>query len=234
MQYLITLSGFNKFSDKALKPLAFLSAIFLLIGLYYSLILSPPDYQQGEAVRIMYIHVPSAWLSLGTYFGLTLSSISFLIWRNPLSAIFVKAMIPIGAVFCLICLLTGAIWGKPIWGVFWVWDARLTSVLILFFMYIGLLLLFNAFDSEERAMRSVAILAIIGSINLPIIRFSVKWWNTLHQPASIMRMDKPALHQDMLIPLILMSLAFLLIFATTLILSAKTEINKKKAKRIEI
>jgi heme exporter protein C len=231
MQYWITPNRFNKFSKTAIPVFAVATAILFLVGLYFSLIISPADYQQGEAVRIMYIHVPSAWLSMGVYISISVSAISFLVWKNPLSALFMKSAIPIGAVFAMICLVTGAIWGRPIWGVYWVWDARLTSMLILFFIYIGLYILYKSFDSEEKAGKATAVLALIGLVNIPIIRFSVVWWNTLHQPASVMRLDKPAMATEMLVPLIIMGFAFLFLFLTLLIVSVKTEILKKKAIR---
>lgn len=231
MQYWITPNRFNKFSKFAIPAFAIVTSLLFAVGLYFSLIASPADYQQGEAVRIMYIHVPSAWLSMGAYISISVSAISFLVWKNPLSALFMKCAIPIGAVFSVICLVTGAIWGRPIWGVYWVWDARLTSMLILFFIYIGLYILYKSFDSEEKASKATAVLALIGLVNIPIIRFSVVWWNTLHQPASVMRLDKPAMATEMLIPLLIMGFAFLFLFLTLLIVSVKTEILKKKTIR---
>jgi heme exporter protein C len=232
MQYIITPNRFNKFEKVALPVFAVLTFISFIIGIYFALIKSPADYQQGESVRMMYVHVPAAWLSLGIYLGIALSAASYLIWKNPLSGIFMKAEIPIGAVFSLICLITGALWGRPVWGVYWVWDARLTSMLILFFLYVGLYILYNSFEDEEKAARATSVLALIGLVNLPIIRFSVKWWNTLHQPASVMRLDRPAMAPEILTPLMLMFVFFLLLFLTMLILSAKTEILKRKNQRI--
>lgn len=231
MQFWITPTRFNKFEKVALPVFAFITLLLGALGLYLSLISSPADYQQGEFVRIMYVHVPAAWLSMGVYLSISISSASFLIWKNPLSGIFLKCSIPIGAVFCTICLITGMLWGKPIWGVYWVWDARLTSVLILLFVYIGLYILYNAFEDEEKAARSTAVLALVGLVNIPIIRMSVKWWNTLHQPASVMRLDKPALSPEILQPLIVMGLFFLFLFLTLLIVKAKTEILRRKNQR---
>jgi len=232
MQYLITPQSFNKYSRLLLPIFSAAACIFFLAGIYFALIASPPDYQQGETVRIMYVHVPSAWLSLGVYLSLTLSAASYLIWRNPLSGIFLKCSIPIGAIFCLICLITGALWGRPIWGVYWAWDARLTSMLVLFFLYLGLYILYMSYEDEEKASRATAVLAIIGVVNLPVIRFSVKWWNTLHQPASVMRLDKPALSPEMLVPLLVMFAFFLFLFLSLLLLSVKTEILKRKNRRV--
>lgn len=233
IQQFITITRFNKVA-KILLPLSIIASILLLgWGVYSALIGSPIDYQQGEYVRIMYIHVPSAWLSLGIYFSIFMSAISFLAWRNPMSVIFIRSLIPIGALFCLICLITGMIWGKPIWGVYWVWDARLTSVLVLFFLYMGLYILSNSFENEEKELKATAVLAIIGAVNLPIIRFSVKWWNTLHQPASIMRLDKPALHPDIMQPLLIMTGFFLSFTLMIFILRVKTIILEKKNLRQE-
>lgn len=173
-----------------------------------ALLASPPDYQQGEAMRIMYIHVPASWLALGIYTLMAISSASFLIWRLPLGDLIAQAAAPLGAVFTLISLVTGAIWGKPMWGTWWVWDARLTSMLILFFLYIGYLALRQSFDDPLQAQKPAAYLALIGWINVPIIKGSVEWWHTLHQGASVFRLKGPALHLDMLVPLFVMFAAF--------------------------
>ena len=231
MQHLITASKFNKWSSKLLPFFLTSMLITFIAGIYLALIASPQDYQQGETVRIMYVHVPAAWLTLSIYFIIALSSASYLIWRNPLSAIFIKSLLPIGISFCFICLVTGMLWGKPIWGVYWAWDARLTAVLILFIMYAGLIMVLKSIENEQRALKTTAIIAIIGAVNLPIIRFSVKWWNTLHQPASVMRFDSPAIHNDILIPLIVMFLFFLFFFLSVFLYNAKTEILKKKNQR---
>lgn len=205
--------------------------IAFLTGLYFALFQSPPDYQQGELVRIMYIHVPAAWFSLSIYFFCALSGISLLVWKNPLSGIFLKALIPIGTAFCIICLVTGSIWGKPSWGVYWAWDARLTSMLILLFLFLGLKIMLTASDNEERSLKLTSILAIIGVVNLPIIKFSVDWWNTLHQPASLTKFSTPSIHPDILLPLMLMTLFYALLSALLFILKVKTELNKKTSRR---
>ena len=175
-----------------------------LIGLYYALVAAPPDYQQGEAYRIMFVHVPAAWMALMAYGMMAVASIVGIIWRHPLAEIAARAAAPIGAVFTLIALITGSVWGQAMWGTYWVWDARLTSVLILFFLYVGYIALHDAFDDPARGARAAAILCLVGSVNLPIIKFSVEWWNTLHQPASILRADGPAIHPSMLTPLLVM------------------------------
>ena len=161
----------------------------ILLALYFGIFSSPADYQQGETVRIMYVHVPAAWMALFAYTFMALASGSFLIWKHPLADLSAQAAAPIGAGFTAIALVTGALWGQPMWGTWWVWDARLTSVLILFFLYLGYMALVNGFDDPERGSRMGAILALVGFVNVPIIKFSVDWWNTLHQPASISRLD---------------------------------------------
>jgi heme exporter protein C len=180
-------------------------------GLYLALWASPADYQQGDAVRIMYVHVPSAWLGLGVYTSAAIAALIALVWRHRLAEIYMDAAMPLGAVFTLLCLVTGALWGQPIWGTWWVWDARLTAVLVLFIQYLGYGALRHAFDDQQRGLQAGAVLLLIGAINIPIIKFSVDWWNTLHQPASISRLGKPTLDSTMLKPLLVMALAF---FAT--------------------
>ncbi len=203
-------------------------------GLYFALISSPADYQQGQTVRIMYIHVPSAWMAMFIYANMSIASAVALIWKHPLAHLAARSSAPIGAAFTFICLATGMLWGKPTWGTWWVWDARLTSVLILFFLYIGYIVLINAFDDASRAMRASAVLAIVGAINLPIIKFSVDWWNTLHQPASIARLDAPAIHSSMLTPLLLMTAAFMGIYAVLLILSINSELIRARIRSMRI
>ena len=189
-----------------------ISIILLLVGLWFSLYQSPIDYQQGNAVRIMYIHVPSAWMSMGIYSFIALSSFFGLIYGHITAFTLAKAAAPIGATFTAICLISGSAWGKPMWGTWWVWDARLTSVLILFFFYIGYIVFSKSFNDFSKGEKFSSILAIIGLVNLPIIKFSVDYWNTLHQPASISKFGAPSIHIDMLIPLLIMFLAFIFIF----------------------
>lgn len=224
----LTPSSFNKIFDLAIKPLVVLFAIIFSYSLYNALISSPTDYQQGEFVRIMYIHVPSAWLALSIYLAIAVMGLSYLVWRNIMAAYFMKALIPIGAIFSLICLVTGSLWGRPVWGVYWVWDARLTSMLILFFLYIGLYLFYNSHNSEDKAVKLTSVLAIIGVVNLPIIKFSVDWWNTLHQPASLTKIAKPSMHIDIMQPLLLMFASFLILTIILFMLKVKTEIINKK------
>ena len=178
-----------------------------LYGLYLGFLASPADYQQGETVRIMYIHVPAAWMALMAYFVMAVAAFFFLVWKHPLADIGARAMALPGAGFALICLVTGSFWGRPMWGTWWVWDARLTSMLILFFLYIGYIALADGFDRSERGSKSASVLLLVGVINLPIIKFSVDWWNTLHQGASVMRLDGPSIDPSMLTPLLLMAVA---------------------------
>jgi len=206
----------------------------ILLALYFGIFSSPADYQQGETVRIMYVHVPAAWMALFAYTLMALASGSFLIWKHPLADLSAQATAPIGAGFTAIALVTGALWGQPMWGTWWVWDARLTSVLILFFLYLGYMALVNGFDDPERGSRMGAILALVGFVNVPIIKFSVDWWNTLHQPASISRLDAPAIDTSMLIPLLLMALGFKLFFISILILRIKIQLLKKRIRSIQL
>ena len=198
------------------------------IGTWLGLVASPPDYQQGESVRIMYVHVPAAWMALFVYACIAISSAAALVWKHPLAEIFAHAAAPIGAGFTLLCLITGSLWGKPMWGTWWVWDARLTSVLILFFLYLGYIALWEAFDDPQRGAQSASILALIGAVNLPIIKFSVDWWNTLHQPASLMRFDSPAIDPSMLWPLLIMALGFKLYFVVLVLLRMRGELIARR------
>ena len=222
------------FSNRLFNFLIVLMLLFVFVGLIYALFLSPPDFIQGDSVRIMYVHVPSAWMSLFIYACIAGSSAIALIWKNPVAFIFAKASSPIGALFTLITLVTGSLWGKPMWGAWWVWDARLTSVLLLFFIYIAHISLLNAFDNPKRGERPSAILALVGIINLPIIKWSVDWWNTLHQPASVTRLDTPAIHYEMLIPLLVMSLSFMLYYITIVIIRMHNEILVRKINSLRI
>ena len=212
---------FLRLADRLLPWLIPAAAIVLGLGLYLALIGSPPDYQQGETVRIMYVHVPAAWMAMSTYLLLALAGAAALIWRHPLAEVAAEAMAPLGAGFTFIALVSGSLWGRPMWGTYWVWDARLTSFLLLFFLYLGHIALTHAFDDRQRGRRSAAVLAIVGVINLPIIKFSVDWWNTLHQPASIMRMGGISIDPAMLWPLLTMMAAFQLYFFALLALRMK-------------
>ena len=206
----------------------------MVSGLYFALIGSPSDYQQGETVRIMYIHVPSAWMALFCYTALAVASGLALIWKHPLADLAARATAPSGAGFTFLALITGSLWGKPMWGTWWVWDARLTSVLILFFLYLGYMALQDAFDDAERGAKASAVLALVGFINVPIIKFSVDWWNTLHQPASVLKMSGPAIHSSMLVPLLLMALAFKGYYIWLLLIRIRGEINSMKIQALRL
>jgi len=208
--------------------------ICLGTGLYFALFVSPPDYQQGETVRIMYVHVPAAWMAMFCYTAMALASAASMVWRHLVAQIIAKATAPIGASFTFLALATGSLWGKPMWGTWWVWDARLTSVLILFFLYLGFIALQNSFDDPSRGARSASILAIVGAVNVPIIKFSVDWWNTLHQPASVVKLDGPAIHSSMLVPLLLMAIAYTAFYVWILTVRVRAEINTSKIRALRI
>jgi heme exporter protein C len=210
------------------------TAILLAAGLYFALFDSPADYQQGETVRIMYVHVPSAWMALFIYSCIAAASAVALIWRHPLADLIAQNASPIGAAFTFIALVSGSLWGKPMWGTWWVWDARLTSMLILFFLYLGHIALARAFDDPVRGARAAAILALAGFVNVPIIKFSVDWWNTLHQPASIMRLGGPSIDPAMLLPLLLMALAFTAFFVVLLLVRVKAELLAAKLRASQL
>ena len=225
---------FMRIADPILPWTSMGALAAILLALYFGIFDSPADYQQGETVRIMYVHVPAAWMALFTYTVMALASGSFLIWKHPLADLSAQAAAPIGAGFTAIALVTGALWGQPMWGTWWVWDARLTSVLILFFLYLGYMALVNGFDDPERGSRMGAILALVGFVNVPIIKFSVDWWNTLHQPASISRLDAPAIDPSMLTPLLLMAIGFKLFFISILIVRIKIQLLKKRIRSIQL
>lgn len=225
---------FMRASGAVLPWLGLAGAVVLAVGLAWSLIFAPPDYQQGESVRIMFIHVPSAWMAMSVYLFVAVASAVALVWRHPLADVAAQAAAPIGAAFTLVCLATGSLWGRPMWGAWWVWDARLTSVLVLFFLYLGYIALVNAFDDASRGSRAGALLALVGVVNLPIIKFSVDWWNTLHQPASVMRLGGPTIALSMLLPLFVMWIAFMLLFGWLLLLRMRTALNERKAQALRL
>ena len=225
---------FMALSDRLLPLSAVVTALLLGTGLYLSLFASPADYQQGETVRIMYIHVPSAWLAMFGYMVMAGSSAVALIFRHPLADIAAKSAAPIGAAFTFLALVTGSLWGRPMWCTWWVWDARLTSMLILFFLYLGYMALWATIEEPVRAGRAAAVLALVGSINVPIIHYSVVWWNTLHQPASVFRIGGPAIATSMLMPLLIMALGFTLFFVTLLLLRMRAEILRRRVRVLRL
>jgi heme exporter protein C len=208
--------------------LAALTVVLLGVGLYLAFFVAPPDYQQGETVRIMFVHVPAAWLAMFGYMLIAVAALGTLIWRHPLADVAAKAAAPIGATFCFIALVTGSLWGKPMWGTYWVWDARLTSMLVLFLLYLGLIALWQAIEEPGRAGRAAAILALVGAVNIPIIKFSVDWWNTLHQPASIVRLGGPSIDPSMLWPLLVMAVGFTLLFVLLHLIAMRAEILRRR------
>ncbi len=225
---------FTRLAD-AILPWSILATVGLLgAGLYLGLFASPADYQQGETVRIMYVHVPAAWMALMVYTVIAGASATALIWRHPLAHIAARAAAPLGAGFTFLALATGSLWGKPMWGTWWVWDARLTSVLILFFLYLGYMALSNAFEDAARGQRAAAILALVGFVNVPIIKFSVDWWNTLHQPASVTRLDAPAVDPAMLWPLAAMGFGYMTFFLTLLLLRMKSELLAARVRALSL
>ncbi len=225
---------FLRFCQAVLPWAAVACVLTLGVGVTWFLFYVPADYQQGDTVRIMYVHVPAAWMALALYTCVAAGSVSALVWRHPLGEILAKAAAPIGCMFTALALVTGSLWGKPMWGTYWVWDARLTSVLVLFFLYLGYIALHHAFDNPDRGARAASILAIVGFINVPIIKFSVDWWNTLHQPASVVRIDGPTIHTSMLWPLLIMGIGFGLYALVVLIYRVRAEIADRKLRRLEV
>ena len=224
-------SVFLALTRRLLPWVALATAALFALGLYLSFV-APPDYQQGVTVKIMYIHVPAAWLSTFIYGVMALASLGTLVWRHPLADAAQKAAAPLGAGFTFICLVTGSLWGKPMWGTYWVWDARLTSVLVLFILYLGLIALWRSIEDSGRAARATAILTLVGCVNLPIIKFSVDWWNTLHQPASVFRLGGPTIAPELLWPLLVMALAFTLLFLALHLMAIRNEILRRRLARL--
>lgn len=208
---------FFRIANRLLPWLSATAAVLFAVGLYLALVESPPDRQQGETVRIMYVHVPAAWMALFVYVSMAIACFVGLVWRHGLAMMAARAAAPIGLVFTIVCLATGSLWGKPMWGAWWAWDARMTSVLVLAFFYLGYIALVDAFDDPARGQQSAAILCLVGVINVPIVKFSVDWFNTLHQPASVARLDGPTIHSSMLVPLLVMIAAFTVLFLVALV-----------------
>jgi len=219
---------FLNLSGAVLPWMTGVTALLFAVGLFMAFT-APEDYQQGVTVRIMYIHVPAAWLSMMCYTVMAISAIGTLVWRHPLADVSAKAAAPIGAAFTFLALVTGSLWGKPMWGAWWAWgDARLTSVFVLFLMYLGLIALIRAIPDPSRAARLAAIVILVGFVNIPIIKFSVEWWNTLHQPASVIRLDGPSIHPSILYPLLVMALAFTMLFFTLHFSAMRAEIWRRR------
>lgn len=223
---------FTRASGAVLPWLAMLALIITTAGLVWGLFFSPPDWQQGDAVRIMYIHVPAAWLASAGYAGLAVCSVASLVWRHPLADLAAMEIGPVGAGFTALCLMTGSLWGKPMWGTWWVWDARLTSVLILFFLYLGHITLIRAFDNPQRGYRAAAILALLGAVDLPIIKYSVYWWNTLHQPDTITLTGAPSMYITMLWPLLLTTIGYTLVFTAIVLARLGAAVNEHRLRAL--
>lgn len=232
-QRLANPTRFMELSGRVLPWIAGLAAILLGFGLYLTFAVAPPDYQQGQTVKIMFVHVPAAWLGMMAYVVIAVSSFGLLVFRHPLADVSAKAAAPIGAAFTLLALVTGALWGKPMWGAYWVWDARLTSVLILFFLYLGLIALRAALDEDPAlAGKLSAVLGLVGVVVLPVIRFSVDWWNTLHQPSSVLRAGGPAIHSSILVPLLVMAAGFTLLFFALHLTAMRNEILRRRVRTL--
>ena len=222
-------SRFLALSGRALPWLAAATVLAFVVGII-QISFAPDDYQQGATVKIMFIHVPAAWLSIFGWLLMSTAALGTLVWRHPLADVAAKAAAPIGSAFTLMCLVTGSLWGRPMWGTYWVWDARLTSVLVLFLMYLGVLALWRTIEDPMQAARAAAVLTLVGAINVPIIKFSVDWWNTLHQPASVLRLGGSTIHPAILVPLIVMAIAFTLLFLTLHLATMRNEIMRRRVR----
>ena len=219
-------------TDRVQPWLGAAAAVLLGVGLFAAFFLVPPDYQQGETVRIMYIHVPAAWLGMLAYIVMTSASLGVLVWRHPLADAAQKTAAPLGAVFTFVCLVTGSLWGKPMWGTYWVWDARLTSYLVLFLLYLGIIAIRQTMDDTPRGARVAAIMTLVGLIDIPIIKFSVDWWNTLHQPASVFRAGGSTISGSMLWPLLVMAVGASALFLTLHFMALRNEILRRRIARL--
>jgi heme exporter protein C len=221
---------FLNFAERAMPWLVAATLFAFAIGLEQAWFVAPDDYQQGATVKIMFLHVPCAWLSMFCWGVMTAASLGTLVWRHPLADVAAKAAAPIGAAFTFLTLFTGSMWGRPMWGTYWQWDARLTSVLVMFIMYLGIIALWRTVEDPSRAGRAAAVLTLVGAVNLPIIKFSVDWWNTLHQPASVFRIGGPAIDKSILVPLFAMAIAFTLLFVTLHVAAMRNEILRRRVR----
>ena len=226
-------SRFMAFAASALRWLAGAAALLFGVGLWLAFT-APEDYQQGETVRIMYLHVPSAWLSLLIYTVMSMSAIGALVWRHPLAEISMKAAAPIGSTFTFLCLVTGSLWGKPMWGAWWVWDARLTSVLVLLLTYLGILAIWNAIEDQAQAARVAALATLVGFVNIPIVKFSVEWWNTLHQGASVFTLEGSKIAPEILLPLLVMACAYTCLYVALHLAAMRNQILRRRLNRLAI
>lgn len=225
---------FLRFSNTLSPWLSGATAVLIGAGVFLALFFSPPDFRQSESVRIMYVHVPAAWMSLFCYTWMAAMSAAGLVWRTPMAHLAAEAAAPIGACFTFLALVTGSLWGKPMWGAWWVWDARLTSELILLFLYFGFIALSTAFDDPLRGSRAAAMLAVVGVVMVPIIKFSVDWWSTLHQPASVFKMSGPSIHPAMLAPLLLMAAGYTAYFGYVVLVRMRTLLNQARIRALRM
>ena len=219
---------FYRFSGWLIPWLGWICAGLIAAGLYGALILAPPDYQQGESYRIIFIHVPSAWMSLFIYVVMAAAAAVALIWRLKIAEVIAISSAPVGASFTFVVLVTGSLWGKPMWGTYWVWDARLTSELILLFLYLGIMGLYAAIEDRRTASRAISVLAIVGVVNIPIIHYSVEWWNTLHQGPTVTKLGAPSIHPSMLLPLLVMAVGFKLYYLSVMLLRSRNEVLERE------
>jgi len=233
-QRLANPTQFMGLSARLLPWVAVLAAAIIAYALYLAFFVAPPDYLHGEIARIMFIHVPSAWMAMACYALIAVSAFGLLVFRHPLADVSAKAAAPIGAAFTFLALFTGSLWGKPAWGTYWVWDARLTSVLILFFLYLGLIALRSSIEDETLASKLTAILALVGIVMLPIIKFSVDWGNTLHQPSSVLKLGGPTIHSSILTPLLVMGAGFLVLFIAMHLKAMRNEILRRRVKALQL
>lgn len=224
---------FMRLATRMIPLFAALAAVLLAYGLYLGFN-APAERDQGITARIMFVHVPAAWLALGVYSMMAVAALGTLVWRHPLADVAQKAAAPLGAGFALICLVTGAIWGRPTWGTYWEWDGRLTSMLVLFLIYLGIIALWRAFEEPLAAAKAVAILTLVGFINIPIVKFSVDWWSTLHQPASVFRLDGPTMHSSYLNPLLICALGFSFLFGAMLMAAMRNELLRRRVRTLTI
>lgn len=231
VQSLANPTRFMALSAAVLPWLAGAAALVIIVGMYQAFVVSPADYQQGQTVRIMYIHVPSAWLSMAAYLTVAASSFGLLVFRHPLADVSARAAAPIGAAFTMLALITGSLWGKPMWGTYWVWDARLTSMLLLFFLYLGLIALRASIEDETAAAKLTAILALVGVSLLPVIKFSVEWWNTLHQPSTKLTTTLDAAFR---VPLLINALGFTLLFLALHLKAMRNEVMRRRVKALQL
>lgn len=228
LQQLASPKYFYYLSKRLIWWFGWLCLGFMMVGLYYGLVVAPPDYQQGDSYRIIFIHVPAAWMSMFVYMVMAITGGIGLVWRIKLAEVIAASSAPLGASFTFLALITGSLWGKPMWGTWWVWDARLTSELILLFLYLGVMALNSAIEDKRTAARASAVLALVGVVNIPIIHYSVEWWNTLHQGPTVTKFDEPSIHISMLIPLLLMAIAFKLYYLTVVLMRARCEVLERE------